>query len=322
MAPYEGCTWKGLHVSLSKIPAWIPNWRDLSAYTKLHIEYVWPDEQPPGESVSPAEEVIFLPIEEWPWQVWVWEFLRRNAEYRADYERFTALPTFRPGGGKTPKLSGRSPMLTDDMAFRYCDPPALPGETVEQYWARLDGKVVAEMALEEHLMEKWCITTPADPTKDDGYRILVPDIEMPPYHLQIAKLIDDSGYVSPLPPPDEPEHVTLRFDLRYGIDAQLGRAKEILLFWKAHLENGPMPYPLDQKQVKLHIPKFPEYLRAFDAAWTGTNLYEIGETLYPHKELESAKDAAGYAVNAGKDLINGGYKDIIRFKERFDDRKK
>jgi hypothetical protein len=283
---------------------------------------VWPDEQSPREPAAPVEKVIFLPIQEWPWHIWVWEFLRRNPGYKADYERFTALPTFRPEGGKTPKLSGRSPMLTDDMAFRYCDPPALQGETVEQYWARLDGEVIAEMPLEEHLMKKWCITTPTDPAKNDGYRILGPNIEMPPYHLQIEKLIDDSGYVSPLPPPDELEHVTLRFDLQYGIDAQLERAKEILLYWRGHLENEPMSYPLVQKQTKLHRSKFPEYLRAFDAAFIGADLYEIGETLYPHKEYESAKASAGYAVEGGKDLVNGGYKDIIRFKERFNDGQK
>lgn len=297
-------------MSSSKIPAWIPNWRDPSAYTKSHIEYVWPDEPSLGESAAPAEEVILLQLDEWPWHIWVWEFLRRNPEYQGDYERFASLPAYRPGGGKTPKLSGRSPMLTDDMAFRYCDPPALAGETVEQYWARLDGKVIAEMPLEEYLMEKWCITNLRNPADNDGYNFLFPSIEMPPYSLQINKLIDDSGYISPLPPPDEFEHVTLRFDLRYGIDAQLGRAKAILLSERDRLEIGPMP---DKTQSKDHTNKFPVYLRAYDAALAGTPIREIAETLFPRDVDEDARrKKARRAVESGSDLVNGGYKELIR----------
>lgn len=216
-----------------------------------------------------AEKIIVLPIEKWPWHVWVWEFLRRNSEYQLDYKRCAELPT------------------------------------------------------KNYLMDKWCIGTLQDPAKDDGYRTLMADIEMPPERLWIEKEVDAAGFVTQRPSHDEPEHVTLRFDLRYSIDEQLKKAKETLLDWRDHLKNGPLPYPLyKEEETKLHIPKLPEYLRAFDAAWTGANLYEIADTLFPNKECDSAKDSAKYAVEGGKGFVDYRYKDIIRFKERFNTRKK
>jgi hypothetical protein len=250
-------------MSKPKVPAWLPDWKNVSAYQKTHIEYTWLTKPSHDQqAVPPIEHTVLLPIEEWPWQVWVWEFLRRNAEYQADYERF-----------------------------------------------------IDEMPIEDHPTEKWDITHLVDPAKDDGYRILGPDIEMPPYHLQIERLIDRSGYVSPLPPPDEPEHVTLRFDLRYGIDGQLKRAKEILLYWRDHLEKGPMPYTLDKTQSKVHLNNLPVYLRAYDAALAGTTFREIGETLFPTDvEDRARRGKAERAVESGREYVNGGYKDLIRFR--------
>ncbi|ODT74777.1 MAG: hypothetical protein ABS69_11565 [Nitrosomonadales bacterium SCN 54-20] len=257
-------------MSKSKVPAWLPDWKNVSAYQKTHIEYTWlPKPSLDQPAVSTIEQTVLLPIEEWPWQVWVWEFLRRNTEYQADYECFVSLPDFHAQGH----------------------------------------------SLENYLMEKWSITHLVDPAKDDGYRIFGPDIEMPPYHLQIERLIDRSGYVSPLPPPDEPEHVTLRFDLRYGIDAQLEKAKETLLYWRDHLKKGLVPYTLDKTQSEDHLDKLPAYLRAFDAALAGTTVRETGETLFPTDvDDEARRKKAGRAVESGKALVNGGYKDLIRFR--------
>ena len=141
-------------------------------------------------------------------------------------------------------------MLTDDMAFRYCDPPALLGETVDRIGRGLTERL-SPRCLENHLMEKWCITTLQDPAKEMAIVFYFgPPIEMPPYHLQIEKLIDDSGYVSPLPPPDAPEHVTLRFDLRYRIDAQLRERRKSFWFGKIILRERRMPYSLNKTESK------------------------------------------------------------------------
>jgi hypothetical protein len=289
MAPYEGCTWKGLHVSTNEIPRWLPDWKDAGAYRK--------------------------PRDEWFIRIMIWEFLRRNAEYQADYKRFADLPDFRPGGGKTAKILGKGMMATDDMSFRYCDPPALPGETWEQYQLRVGDRIMEDIPLIKHLMEKWCITSMTDPEKEDGYASINAHIELPPYELQLEKIVDKSGYVSHRPSPDEPEHMTLRFDLRYGIDEQLKRAKETLLLWKDHLKNGPTPYQLDKTGVKIHRNMLQVYLRAFDADLVGVLPSEIGGILFPKDVDDQARRRkAGRAVDSGKALVDGGYKDLIRFK--------
>jgi hypothetical protein len=284
-----------------EVPSWVPNWRDAAAYTRSFIE----------EKISTD-----LRIEDWPLQVWVWEFLRRNKEYQADYKRFAALPTYYPGGGKTSKLSGRSASREDDTALRYCEPPALPGETVGQYRDRLGTSIITEIPIESHLMIKWCITNIPYPARDDGYFILVPDIEMPPHWLQIEG-VDATGYIPPMPAPDEIHHVTLRFDLRYSIDKQLEKAKEYFKFQQEYLkEIGGETDLIRATGPQFH--KLPFYLRAFDAHNAGAKLDEIGEILFPEKRhesgLDSMKQSAYSAVKEGKELVRGGYKDLIRFK--------
>jgi hypothetical protein len=123
---------EGAQVSTSEIPSWLPDWKDAGAYKK--------------------------PRDEWFIKIMIWEFLRRNAEYQADYKRFADLPYFQRGGGKTEKILGEGMMFTDDMSFRYCDPPALPGETWGQYQLRVGDHVIEDALLIKHLMGKWCIT--------------------------------------------------------------------------------------------------------------------------------------------------------------------
>lgn len=246
-------------MNTQKIPAWVPDWKDASAYKKSFVEYVLQAEGSTDQPMLFAEKIIVLPIERWPWYVWVWEFLRRNSEYQLDYKRCAELPT------------------------------------------------------ENHLMDKWCISTPQDPAKDDGYRILRPDIEMPPERLWIDKEVDAAGFATQRPSHDEPEHVTLRFDLRYSIDEQLKKANETLLFWRDHLKNGAIPYPLDKIQSKNHTGKLPLYLRAFDAVLAGVTGREIGETLFSEKsDVDDMISAAWYAADKGKEYVNGKYKDLIR----------
>ena len=74
MAPFEGCTWKGLQVSTSEIPSWLPDWKDVGVYKK--------------------------PRDVWFIKIMIWEFLRRNVEYQADYKRFADLPVFDLEGEK------------------------------------------------------------------------------------------------------------------------------------------------------------------------------------------------------------------------------
>lgn len=276
--------------TVTDLPAWLPDWRDAVSY--------------------PAQ------YDDWSLGQWVWAFLRRNAEYQADYQHFSSLPSYYPGGGKTSKFAGRSACDDDDMALRYCDPPALPGETYRAYWRRLDGAVVAEMPLEAHLIEKWGISHLPSPSDDDGYRLISNAEENPPYWIQIEAPDPATGLNLHAIEPDRREHVTLRFDLRYSIDRQIEDAKSFLMDMLEHYRTGPFPFERCQAAAPRRT-ELPKYLRAFDADAAGANRRELGLMLYPEKNDEQSTDAlkaaVSRAINAGKALVAGAYKELLKF---------
>lgn len=272
----------------TKRPDWLPDWKDDSAY--------------------PAH------VEDWNLFQWVWAFIRRNAEYRADYEHFASLPSNDSDPhypSQTSKWCGRSAFLDEDMSLRYCIPPSLPGETYRQYWARLDGKVEVEMPLEEHLMEKWGIGNLPDPSDELGYQIIFPFEDSYPEELHLDGP-DIGGYVPPAPSPDECGQVTLRFDLRFNIDKQIARAKEII---QERKDNSDGLEKL--KASPPHKTALLKYLRAFDARTVVASYEDIGAKLYPDKNINNGNDArkqAAYrAAKAGKSLVEFGYKTLLKF---------
>lgn len=276
-------------------PAWLPNWDDDSAYPAR-----WDD---------------------WTLGKWVWEFLRRNAAYQSDYAHFVSLPGFYPGGGKTPKWSGRSIADDEDMKYRYCEPPAMPGETSSGYWSRNKGNVAAEMALEERLIEKWGVTSLPDPADDNGYAIIGCSFELPPYVLDIYGP-DLSGWIPPQPEPDERHHLTLRFDVRYGLSEQIEKALEMLTELRNSLESEDLFGDPDFHRISgnaVHLRKLPAYLRAFDASQIGIGPRELAWKICPEKRaneagLRSADEDARRAIKEGKKLVSGGYLDLLLFK--------
>lgn len=276
---------------------WLPDWKDDKAYP--------------------------VKVEDWSLFQWVWAFIRRNAEYRSDYVHFASLPstdsdtlytTF------TSKWHGRGPFLDDDMSLRYCQPPAIPGETYALYSARLGGKIEVDMALEEHLMGKWGIGCLPDPSDDLGYRILFPPEDSPPEILRFDPPSTHAGrYTPPMPEQDESWQVTLRFDLRSNIKKQIKNAERILAEEKTRKKEGVNGIS-DLAEIRASTPQKTEllkYLRAFDAKVVGANDVEIGTKLYPEKNSDNSRDSmkqSGYrAAKAGKHLVEGGYKLLLKF---------
>lgn len=119
-------------------PDWLPDWENADWYTALAADGL------------------------------AWEFLRRNKEYVADWGRYQSAPEFNHAGGKTGKFSGRAHVPWDPMTCYGCSPPALEGETLEQYEARMKAEDVDYEVenLESWLCRKWGIDelyNPADP---------------------------------------------------------------------------------------------------------------------------------------------------------------
>lgn len=276
-------------------PLWLPDWTDDNAYPTSY--------------------------DDWSLSRWCWAFLRRNAEYQSDYARYASIPAWLPECGKTPKLSGRGIADDESMAYRYCDPPALVGETSYGYWQRNRGNVIEEMPLEAHLMGKWCIGHVIDPADDNGWTLITFEVDMPPYRLQID-VPDGSGWIPPAPDSDWQESVTLRFDVRFNIDRQIEEAKAILNDHLDNMKNGLFA-EIDGgfDRIRSATPakeKLPVYLRAFDACSMGVGPRELAGKICPSKRntpssLHSADGDASRAIKAGKSLVDMGYKDLLKF---------
>lgn len=200
------------------------------------------------------------------------------------------------------------------MQLRYCDPPALPGERFDQYCKRMkasspDSQLICEMPLEDHLREKWGVVHLNDPDECDF--IIGGIAETRPYWIQIHAPDAASGVVLAPPDPDGYEHITLRFDLRFGIDKQIEDAKAFLMERRETLD-------VEKVQSSGKLPSgLPKYLRAFDANLVGAKPSIFGLKLYPDKTSKSAGDAlktaVSRAVKKGKKLVNGDYKNLFKY---------
>lgn len=120
--------------------AWIPDWRDSSAYSKLTTRGAL-----------------------------AWQFLRRNLDYQADWDMFLSVPEFFPGGGKTPKFTSRTFVPDAFMRYYYAEPEALDSETLEEYEARLDGTDYYVTNLEDGLCRKWGVRELYPPSQAEAW---------------------------------------------------------------------------------------------------------------------------------------------------------
>ena len=165
------------------------------------------------------------------------------------------------------------------------------------------------------LMEKWGIDYAPDPAKDE--LIAIPfsrSVEMPPHVLQLHTT-NVRGEFVPLPiDPDEAETMTIRFDVRHSIEKQL-KYVEALLF---DLRDSQMGYAEKVKAATPKKAKLPLYLRAFDADLTGVGPRAFAGKIFPDKSnnlssQRSADEEARRAIKTGKELVNAGYKNLLRF---------
>ncbi|MCE7915747.1 MAG: DUF2285 domain-containing protein [Nitrosomonas sp. PRO4] len=278
-----------------------PDWRDASAY--------------------PAK------ASDWQLDQWIWAFLRRNPEYQKDYECFSEFPDF-------VKQSGRHRLAnpSDATKFRYCKIPILTDETIGEYFVRTHDETPYFYSLEDYLIdEKWEILHLADPANDEGYNCIPHLIELPREINEVSECPSGKG-IKPTetgwemvdveatlikPEPESWYEMTLRFDLRYSIDKQLENAK-ILMQEKISISDYIQPDYPDQDWIRIRgstgikLKNLPMYLRAYDAKQTGATFLEIGKTLQPHLDEDNAKQQAYNAFLKAKDLVYGGYRELMK----------
>ncbi len=221
---------------------------------------------------------------------WAWEFLRRNPDYRLEWQAFIA--TWRDLEAAYGKPSQR------DIAAWKRDPRAwVPAGECRESDCRIDGdKVLIECALGA----RWGFYKfPPDPAEDDpvGRERLVWR-EVP---LEIPLLGPRESA------PAEPRRAALVFDLERPLAPQLERAKRRLqIERRRRVGNGEVTPPRIADQAGSLRVK----LRLLDGLAAGASLAELAETL--SLAMGSAPAAEAEAVA----LREGGYRQLPALQDR------
>lgn len=278
----------------------IPDWRDAAAYPSC--------------------------FDDWDTYRWAWEFLRRNRDYQNDYAYYMSLPDWTEEYGKTGKLSGRSFRPYEPMAYRYCNPPSLPGETGEAYEARMESAGIdfEHEPLEEYLMGKWGIGVLIDPCSpiDVALDLFHPYFKEeqdapPPWLIGIPSERDREllGRHCPYPATDAPGQITLRFDVRYSIPAQIKLAEALLHEEKELARDHHQLEAVRKKGPQKE--KFPDFLRCLDASNAGATTKEAAACIFPFLANELPRDPGitrtEYALSQAKKLVTGGYLGLLKW---------
>ena len=110
--------------------------------------------------------------------------------------------------------------------------------------------------------------------------------------------------------------------MRFSITRQITDAKAILLERREDIARSSQDFGggglHKERAATPFLRKLPAYLRAYDAASVDVGPKELAEKLSPIKfgnpdSLHAAEEEAGRAIEAGKALVNGGYKDLLKF---------
>jgi hypothetical protein len=244
---------------------------------------------------------------------WAWEFLRRNPEYQAEYQRFSEFPDCdETGNSKIGKWRGtvcQGACFYVD-AFHYTNPPAYLGETLEQYNTRCpDGEI---MPYAWYLERKYYLSPGSLPnpaiefySQPVGFSDMndnsIFGYEFPPWEIDVYP---DFEHLDDLPELlEERKHdflermksygrqqsaVILAFDIRQPIDKQIDEAKRLLIDRKVeykkyeNIEDEPFT-----KSPSLVIRMFPDYLRVLDAIPLEVTNTEIGRVIWKQENTDS-----------------------------------
>lgn len=111
--------------------------------------------------------------------------------------------------------------------------------------------------------------------------------------------------------------LALNFDLTMPLEPQIRQAAEYLQFFqKGWLDWVRVTEPdaeIGHKR-RPQVEKFKGYIRALDGETVGATQEEIGAVLF--SEAEEPRDAARYALKAGKDMAERGYLDLLLMDNR------
>lgn len=111
--------------------------------------------------------------------------------------------------------------------------------------------------------------------------------------------------------------VVLRFDLTMPIEPQISQATEHLqsfqTTWIRWARTTNPEFEIGHKR-RPQVEKFKGYIRVLDGEAAGASQEKIGKTLFP--EAAIPREAARYALRAGRDMADRGYLDLLLMENR------
>jgi hypothetical protein len=231
-----------------------------------------------------------------------WQFLRRNVEYRKDYEKFIRQhgrwlrkhgywydETIKPWGPKNLRffatvIAPNAKHICVRWEIRDLFPPD---------WN------FTQLGVHRY-RPNWKVSLPTDCSKEEAGK----GVDLSQFYLS------DKEFEKSLPrylrAPEH--HLFLKFDLRLPLVDLLSQAKEQITSLKAQYDRRH-PHPTKTSaEARRRLLLYDKYLKAWDLKENGDKLEYIGALMFSDKRspLQSAKDACGVA----QELIDGGYKKL------------
>ena len=228
---------------------------------------------------------------------WAWEFLRRNPEYRSDFEALRC--------GEL-----------DEWVY---DPPKEAFETDEQWFSRCgikDGTNPQKFSPEQNLARKWGLwhriydpAKTADELKSIGTPVLF-DVDVNPEfivqwdHLNDIPVIEEPGGVTIV----RRDRLLVVFDVTGPITPQLAKVKK--KFSQARKSLSPNVTKIGAAG-KPKVTAFLQGIRALDALMEGASNHEIGKEFFGDDNSDIDVHAKNCIDSADRNMTFG-YKAIAR----------
>ena len=249
-------------------------------------------------------------------QAWAWEFLRRNPDYRSDYNKVqTALAKVKAKGPPAPgSWLARPDDPAADPETRIYDPPLEPNESLHAWRMRslLDGRDPKDYPLKLWYARKWKLRELVDP--DESYTADV-CFEVPSYPT-LVQWEDLAAYFGPSDNNFTPvaPYAVIVFDVGESIKAQVASAHKVLMEARRQFKQRGL---LDPKKGKSWTQNWPIYLQVLDAVRAGATPKQIVDALFPYKNKASGPSQEGTKrafelIAQAQKVRDGGYIQILR----------
>ena len=236
-------------------------------------------------------------------QGWAWEFLRRNDDYRADWQRWSS---FTKKWGSDEEAYNRCPFSEGWE----CDPPAKKGETYDEYAGRVSGGRAEMFPLAYAIRMRWgLLFDPVDPDRvaDVSTKFI---LQTPTERIRVWGGWNFDRVDQPLSPTEMAMIVDLAWPLAPHM-ALLERHVRETKRWR--ISEGKL-------KTRSEAPRYSPahlrtYLRILDARSAGAKPSDIIKTLYP-KEFNDDRAYGGRktftnAEKTAKKLRDRDYRELV-----------